>query len=91
MPRTGIRLRGLSSEGGTIATSHERTFTAKGFSAIDGSPDEFLATCWELAASGEDAGQRFVEWIWGLTSPPAPPPDFSSRPSGRLHGDVVEC
>lgn len=71
----------LTSEEGIIATGHERIFVAKASAALDGSVDEFLATCREIAASGEDAGARFVDWVRDLTSPSALPSASSAQAS----------
>jgi FlaA1/EpsC-like NDP-sugar epimerase len=57
----------LTAEEGTVATCHERVFVAKSSAALDGSIQEFLETCRELAAGGETGAARFVDYVRELT------------------------
>lgn len=56
----------LTAEEGTIATCHKRIFVARGDAVLDGSIEEFLATCREIAGARES--REFVEWICKLAS-----------------------
>lgn len=58
----------LTAEEGTVATCHERIFIARSTATLDGSVEEFLKTCRELAAAGEAGGAQFVSWVRELTS-----------------------
>ncbi|MGE5587647.1 MAG: polysaccharide biosynthesis protein [Clostridia bacterium] len=57
----------LTAEEGTVATCHERIFIARSTAALDGSVEEFLETCRELAVGGETGGAQFVDYVRELT------------------------